>query len=86
MGSPVLSTLTPGPQSPVLRIMAMSVRNLGSSNALVETHPKDDVAKVVAITPCLSSRWVRVASARLGVDIIGARRGRWVGYGEALVG
>ena len=50
----------------------------------VKSYPKDDVSKVVPVTPSLSSRWLGIAAALLGLNIIRCGRGR-VGDGEALI-
>jgi len=49
-----------------------------------KSYPKDDIAKVVPVTPGLSSRWVGIAAALLDLNIVRSRRGR-VGDGETLV-
>jgi hypothetical protein len=67
--------------------MAMSVYVAGEVGRSVigsKSYPKDDVSKVVPVTPSLSSRWLGIAAALLGLNIIRSRRRR-VGDGEALI-
>jgi hypothetical protein len=50
------------------------------------SYPKDDVSKVVSITPSLSERWLGITGAFLRLYIEGSIRIRRVGDGETVVG
>ena len=51
-----------------------------------KTYPKDDVSKVVSITPSLSERWLGITDAFPRLYIEGSIRIRRVGDGETVVG